>query len=255
MYFMNWKNCSLVFLCATLLVIGCSKDGSNGEDGADGTNGTNGANGKDGANGTNGTNGTNGKTTLTKTTKEPAGANCTYGGTKFETGLDANNNGILDSSEVITTQTKYVCDGAGAIYSSWIDVDVTDTLTKLPEETRFIYKQLLPAAAITADIANKGLVFLYYKTKNGVIVPIERDDVYRILDVDKNGGNFSFSSGFVFKERYLSFLVDAANKNDMNENGSALRFILIPGMTQARTVSDLKKMPYSEIARLYNIQD
>src|SRR5688572_12087307 len=113
MYFMNFKNCSLVFLCATLFVTSCSKDGSNGVDG---------------------TNGTNGKTTLTRTTKEAAGANCKYGGSKFETGTDANNNGTLDDNEVTTTQTKYVCDGAGATYSSWIDVNLTDTLPRLPEE-------------------------------------------------------------------------------------------------------------------------
>ena len=125
MYFMNFKNCSLLFLCATFFLTNCSKDGSNGVDG---------------------TNGTNGKTALTKTTKEKAGANCKYGGSKFETGIDANNNGTLDDNEVTTTQTKYVCDGAGATYSSWIDVNVSDTLTKLAEEDRFYLKQVLPAA-------------------------------------------------------------------------------------------------------------
>src|SRR5687768_3171600 len=143
---MKLKNYSLMFLCSTLFITSCSKDGSNGADGANGTNGTNGTNGKDGA---------NGKTALTKTTTEPAGVNCTYGGTKIETGIDANNNGILDNTEVITTQTQYVCNGAGATYSSWIDVDLSDTLTKLPEEGDFNFKQLLPAESLTADIVNK----------------------------------------------------------------------------------------------------
>ncbi|OQP61133.1 hypothetical protein A3860_05285 [Niastella vici] len=225
----------MVFLCATLLVISCSKDGSNGKDG---------------------TNGTNGKTALTKTTKEPAGANCKYGGTKFETGIDANNNGILDSDEVTTTQTKYVCDGAGAIYSSWIDVNVSDTLTKLNEEKNFYFKQLLPATALTADIVNKGIVLMYYKNINGVIYPVDRDPANTIRDTDSTGNDFVFGPGFVFKEKYLSFLVSGWNMMDkINGNGSAVRYVLIPGMVQGRSIADVKKMPYSKMAKLYNIED
>jgi hypothetical protein len=56
-----------------------------------------------------GTNGTNGLNALIKTTSEPAGANCTNGGTKIETGLDANGNGVLDVGEVNAAQTQYVC--------------------------------------------------------------------------------------------------------------------------------------------------
>lgn len=228
---MKMKNCALLFLCSTLFMISCSKDGANGIDG------------------------TNGKTALTKTTKEPAGANCTYGGTKFETGIDANNNGILDSSEVITTQTKYVCNGAGAIYSAWIDVKVSDTLSKLKEENNFYYKQLLPAGTLTADIANNGIVLMYYKNKNGLIFSVDRDDVYEIPDTDINGHDFQLSAGFIFKEKYLSFLVTCADKGEINDNGSAVRYVLIPGMVAGRSITGLKKLPYSEVARLYNIGD
>ena len=41
--------------------------------------------------------------------------NCFTGGVKYEFGLDANNNGILDVSEINATQTKYVCNGKNAI--------------------------------------------------------------------------------------------------------------------------------------------
>ncbi|MFL5746535.1 MAG: hypothetical protein ACJ751_17800 [Niastella sp.] len=234
------KNCTLMFLCSTLFLFSCSKDGSNGKDGANG------------ANGTNGTNGTNGKTALTRTTKEPAGANCTYGGTKFETGIDANNNGTLEDNEVTTTQTKYVCSGAGAIYSSWIDVNVSDTMAKLSEENNFNFKQLLPATALTADIANKGTVLMYYKGKNGVISSLTNwGDV---KDVDSSGYTMWITTGFVFKEKYLSFLVNGY-MDGVNNNGSAIRYVLIPGMVQGRSITDLKKLPYSEMAKLYNIAD
>jgi len=56
--------------------------------------------------------GNNGLNALIKTTVEPAGVNCTSGGTKLEVGLDANKNGVLDDNEVNATQTKYVCNGA-----------------------------------------------------------------------------------------------------------------------------------------------
>ena len=82
--------------------------------GAVGAQGPQGAAGPAGTNGSNGTNGTNGLNALVKTTAEPAGANCTFGGTKVETGIDANSNGILDAVEVIAAQTTYVCNGAGA---------------------------------------------------------------------------------------------------------------------------------------------
>ncbi len=80
--------------------------------GLQGPQGIQGSTGAAGTNGTNGTNGLDGKNTLAKTTTETAGANCTTGGVKIEYGLDANNNGTLDVSEVNTTLTKYVCNGS-----------------------------------------------------------------------------------------------------------------------------------------------
>ena len=84
----------------------------NGATGATGLQGPAGPDGAQGIAGTNGTNGTNGQNTLVKTTTESAGANCTTGGVKIEYGLDANNNGTLDVSEVNAALTKYVCNGA-----------------------------------------------------------------------------------------------------------------------------------------------
>jgi hypothetical protein len=80
--------------------------------GPQGTAGATGLTGPAGPAGATGANGSNGKNTLVKTTSEAAGANCTSGGVKIEYGLDANNNGILDLSEINATLTKYVCNGA-----------------------------------------------------------------------------------------------------------------------------------------------
>jgi hypothetical protein len=58
--------------------------------------------------------GTNGLNALIKTTTEPVGANCANGGTKIETGLDVNGNGVLDISEINVVDTKYICNGVGS---------------------------------------------------------------------------------------------------------------------------------------------
>ena len=79
--------------------------------GAAGVAGTQGPVGLTGPQGVAGANGTNGLNALVKTTVEPASANCVAGGTKVETGLDANNNGLLDLAEINGAQTTYVCNG------------------------------------------------------------------------------------------------------------------------------------------------
>ena len=51
--------------------------------------------------------------TLTKTTTFPFSAQCRYGGTKIESGVDTNRNGVLDASEV--TSTQIICNGTSDI--------------------------------------------------------------------------------------------------------------------------------------------
>jgi hypothetical protein len=74
--------------------------------------------GATGVQGIQGIAGTNGLNALIKTTIEAAGSNCTNGGTKIETGLDANANGVLENSEVNTSQTQYVCNAVGVSVAS-----------------------------------------------------------------------------------------------------------------------------------------
>jgi hypothetical protein len=83
--------------------------GLTGPQGLQGIQGPVGATGATGLTGPQGVAGTNGLNALIKTTTEPAGSNCANGGTKIETGLDSNENGLLDVSEVNVTQTQYVC--------------------------------------------------------------------------------------------------------------------------------------------------
>ena len=54
-------------------------------------------------------NGINGNNSLAALVPEPAGPNCATGGYKVNTGIDLNNNSILDPNEVINSQ--YICNG------------------------------------------------------------------------------------------------------------------------------------------------
>jgi hypothetical protein len=98
--------------------------------------GPQGPQGVPGPQGVNGLTGANGLNALIKTTTEPAGANCTNGGTKIETGLDANANGVLDAGEVNASQTKYVCNGGGGVNSvgnQSVQINGITQSTYLPE--------------------------------------------------------------------------------------------------------------------------
>ena len=53
-----------------------------------------------------------GTISLVATSPEPAGASCPFGGTRIETGSDANGNGVLDAGEIIATATSYVCNSS-----------------------------------------------------------------------------------------------------------------------------------------------
>jgi hypothetical protein len=103
--------------------------GPQGLQGPAGNDGAAGAQGLQGIQGTAGVNGINGLNALIKTTTESAGVNCTNGGTKIETGLDANGNGILDIVEVNTGQTKYVCNGTNTSSSQDVMIGISSSTT------------------------------------------------------------------------------------------------------------------------------
>jgi len=75
-----------------------------------GVAGVNGTNGTNGTNGSNGAAGSNGHNTLMSVVAENAGVNCTAGGSRVTSGLDANGNNVLDALEV--SSTAYACHGS-----------------------------------------------------------------------------------------------------------------------------------------------
>ncbi len=83
-----------------------------GEQGLKGDTGPAGPQGPKGDTGPVGPQGQVGLNALVKTSSEAAGRNCAVGGLKLESGVDANRNGTLDTSEVNAALTSYACNGA-----------------------------------------------------------------------------------------------------------------------------------------------
>lgn len=75
--------------------------------------------GPTGATGPAGHTGSAGYDSLLLLSAEPAGANCTYGGQRVESGLDTNRNSALDITEV--TRTSFLCSAAPAD-TQWVNV-------------------------------------------------------------------------------------------------------------------------------------
>lgn len=104
--------------------------------------------GTDGTPGDPGSVGADGHDTLVATTDEPAGANCADGGIKIESGVDLDDSGTLDPTEVNAAATRFVCDGAGGLTgaagvssaSTGLHVAVVDVSTTSPVTVRFTLK-------------------------------------------------------------------------------------------------------------------
>ncbi len=78
-----------------------------------GAPGANGVDGSAGPSGSDGATGSAGRSSLVRTSPELAGANCAYGGVRIETGIDANDDGVLQDSEVSAGQTQFLCEPPG----------------------------------------------------------------------------------------------------------------------------------------------
>ena len=101
--------------------------GANGADGLNGTNGVDGEDGQDGLpgiQGENGTHGIDGLTSLLDIAAEISGENCVNGGVRIQTGMDDNEDGILNSDEI--DATEYVCDGGSSVFTTLTKMSTPD---------------------------------------------------------------------------------------------------------------------------------
>jgi hypothetical protein len=113
-------------------------------------------NGAAGATGAPGATGSNGINSLIAETPEPAGVNCSYGGVKVTSGIDANGDGILQASEV--QATTFVCNGPPGPGITWIDV--TGTTAQAASNQGYLADNAanvtitLPTAPVLGDIVS-----------------------------------------------------------------------------------------------------
>lgn len=127
-------------------------------------------------------NGTSGHSSLVATAAEPAGANCPFGGTKIETGLDLNDDGTLAPEEVDRDSTSYVCNIApsGTISpSTGVVVGIKSVTATAPIRVRFTLKDdrgfpLDIAGDYSVNTALQPRFSLAYFTKdvNNIVSPL-----------------------------------------------------------------------------------
>nr|AIF06417.1 hyalin repeat-containing protein [uncultured marine group II/III euryarchaeote KM3_192_B10] len=104
-----------------------------GNSGTDGQNGTDGQAGETGETGDQGEPGADGHSALAATGEEPAGSNCANGGIKIWVGVDDDDDGFLDASEI--EHTQYVCNGSDGQDGSSGGSSVDTMLTRISTPT------------------------------------------------------------------------------------------------------------------------
>jgi len=126
----------------------------------------------------------NGTNSLVRTVAEAPGSNCPFGGTRIESGLDKNNNGVLDDAEVVASATAYVCDfGPGGAISPSTGINVTykavSTSTTAPITVRFVMKDdrgypidINGGYSINTPIQPRFSLSYFTKDANGVVSPL-----------------------------------------------------------------------------------
>ena len=197
--------------------------------GAVGATGAQGPIGLTGAVGATGPQGSNGLTALIKTTTEPSGANCATGGTKIETGLDANNNGVLDIAEVNASQTTYVCNGLGGALSNG------------NAQGQTLFWNGSSWVNLAPGITGQTLNFCYNAPQWGPCLPlITTLNVSNItgyvassgVTIIANGGYSITSAGICWSVNPNPTILDSINTNGNYSSTTALNLSnLIPGTT------------------------
>ncbi|MBL9019172.1 MAG: hypothetical protein JNL83_33595, partial [Myxococcales bacterium] len=127
-----------------------------------------------------------GTDSLVRTGPEPVGANCPWGGTRIETGLDTDGDGTLDDSEVNAAETSYVCNfgPSGALSpSTGINIAVkpngVSTQAGAPITVRFTMRDdrgypldIAGNYSINTPIQPRFAIGYYTKDAAGIVSPL-----------------------------------------------------------------------------------
>ena len=114
----------------------------------------------------NGRNGIAGASSLLELTAEPPGGNCTYGGTRIDSGLDQNDNSSLDPGEV--AYTRYVCEQQACTWTdngdgtSTVSCEGDDALVLLnPEALEFTARTTCVVNINNPDTSGSAIPMIY----------------------------------------------------------------------------------------------
>jgi hypothetical protein len=203
--------------------------------------------------------GANGKISLVKTSTEPAGANCTVGGTKIEAGVDNNSNSTLDATEV--TNISYVCNAD--INNGWklngnAGTTATDFIGTTDNKDFIIKTNNTNAIKVLAN-GNVGI---------GTATPASKLDIKAnaslpVVNIENSGTNFlsyginSFSQGGVgvFGQSNTGRAIVGFNNNlnsptaqftNANPNGTAVE--LQGGMYSPTTLGGFNLVPLGVVS-------
>lgn len=222
----------------------------------DGTSTT--VSGTTGTSGANGTTGQSAHATLVAVSVEAAGTNCASGGQSVTTGVDANDNGMLDPSEVVST--SYVC--AKMPTPETIEGDVTIVNSA-------------DAAALTGVKTITGALTVYASTGvTAVSLPtLERVGSLEVDNFVPNGGGprksgsggaqphgFPSSSGMLmsFSAPHLAIVDHSASFND---GAHTLATIELPALVSVDSLylygtklGDLSSFPQAKVTSAISLQ-
>ena len=175
---------------------------------------------------------------------------------------------------------------AQVIYSNWMPANFTEidhTVENSTTSSLYNYIHSIDAPKLTSDIVDKGQVLVYFKNSQGEVSPVNestyiRDTVQTVDPTthDVNTYDIYVELKPVYKVGSIKVYVDnwdwwgggfttnAEFFDHVNHNGSAVRYILITGVTPSgrvasgaaagHTMQELKKMSYAEVTKLFGIR-
>jgi len=172
-------------------------------------NGDVGTDGSDGSNGTNGSNGSDGYNSLIDVTEISSGVDCADGGYRIDVGLDTNNDGILDSSEITTTE--YLCNAN-------VSGSTLEVVTKTLYYSDFVYNSQIAQTTYLGTFVTSSRLF------QGDYVGTENSD------------NIFSNSNYIAKKVRIVFVDD--NSNGVADEGEIVSVNLLGDVAQV-TVSNI----------------
>jgi hypothetical protein len=152
---------------------------------------------------------------------------------------------------------------AQVIYSNWMPLNFVANEHPADEsnETRpYTNIQVIDAPQLTSEFIDHGTVLTYIKNSEGFVRSVNTGGYIR--GVTSDGEGFEYGCDISFTVGKIILLLNWGNVDEINDSGTTVRYILIPGITAAATGRftsgpaagftkvELKKMSYEQVMKL-----